>query len=62
MHGELQVREQGSSMHRNGVLGAGLEVLGTVGVRCGSLGYGLDGVMRGAHWDCSAGPGGGCVA
>lgn len=38
MHGELQVGEQGSSTHRGGVLG-------TVGVHCGSLGCGFDGVL-----------------
>lgn len=38
VHGELQVGEQGSSTHRGGVLG-------TVGVHCGSLGCGFDGVL-----------------
>lgn len=43
--GDCKWENEGTSMHRGGVLGEGLAVLGTVGVHCRSLGWGLDGVL-----------------
>lgn len=40
VHTRLQMGERGTSMHRGGVLGKVLEVLGTMGVHCSSLGCG----------------------
>lgn len=43
--GDCGWENKGTSMHRGGVPGEGLEVPGTVGVHCGSFGWGLDGVL-----------------
>lgn len=43
--GDRKWENEGTSMHRGGILGEGLEVLGTREVHCGTLACRLDGVL-----------------